>query len=167
MVSQNAGSGMIPTENVFLDAPSEVRSKCACNESYLSLVRWVQEYVGEWPRHSVVVDLPTDQDGTDTGATALELCVMSLAGCITTIFKKVAGKRNFAYKAFRVELDAEKPKDAVTVTGLKGKMEIVTDVSEKEAETVLRLTLNKACPVGVIFENAGIKFDWVLTVKRT
>ena len=116
--------------------------------------------------HSVVVDLPTDQNGTNTGPTALELCVMSLAGCITTIFKTVAGKRNFVYKAFKVELDAEKPKDALTVTGLKAKMEIVTDASEKETETVLRLTLNKACPVGVIFENAGIKLDWTLTVNR-
>jgi len=115
--------------------------------------------------HSVTVDLPTEQNGTNTGPTALELCVMSLAGCITTIFKTVAVKRNFAYKAFKVELEAEKPKDALTVTGLKGKMEIVTD-DEKEAETVLKLTMNKACPVGVIFENAGIKFDWVLTVKK-
>jgi len=113
------------------------------------------------------LDLPTDQNGTNTGPTALELCVMSLAGCITTLFKTVAGKHNFIYKAFRVELEAEKPKDALTVTGLKGKMEIVTDADEKEAETVLRLTMNKACPVGVIFENAGIKFEWTLTVKKT
>ena len=116
--------------------------------------------------HSVVVDLPTEQNGTNTGATALELCVMSLAGCITTIFKTVADKRKFNYKGFRVELEADKPKDALTVTALKGKMEIVTDASQQEAETVLRLTLNKACPVGVIFENAGIKLDWTLTVKR-
>ena len=117
--------------------------------------------------HTVVVDLPTDQGGTNTGVTALELCVMSLAGCITTIFKTVAGKRNFVYKAFRVELDAEKPKDALTVTSLKAKMEIVTDAPQQEAETVLRLTLNKACPVDVIFENAGIKLEWDLTVKKT
>lgn len=45
-------------------------------------------------------------------------------------------------------------------------MEIITDADEKEAETVLRLTMNKACPVDVIFENAGIKFDWALTVKK-
>ena len=59
--------------------------------------------------HSVVVDLPTEQNGTNTGATALELCVMSLAGCITTIFKTVADKRKFNYKGFRVELEADKP----------------------------------------------------------
>ena len=71
----------------------------------------------------------------------------------------------FVYKAFRVEVDAEKPKDALTITGLKGKMEVVTDADEEEAETVLRLT-TKTCPVGVIFANAEIKFDWTLTVKK-
>jgi len=89
---------------------------------------------------------------------------MSLAGCITTIFRMVAGKRNIVYKAFKVELEAEKPKEALTVTSLKGKMEIVTDASEKEAETVLRLTTT-TCPAGVIFRDAGIKFEWTLTVK--
>ena len=51
-------------------------------------------------------------------------------------------------------MDAEKPKDALTITSLKGKMEIVTDDDEKEAETVLRLTTN-TCPVGVMFKNCG------------
>jgi putative redox protein len=115
--------------------------------------------------HSVVVDLPTDQNGTNAGPTALELCLMSLAGCTTTIFRMVAGKRNFVYKAFKVELEAEKPKGASTITSVKGKMEIVTDAEEKEAETVLKLTL-KTCPVGVLFANAKIKHDWTLTVKK-
>ena len=57
------------------------------------------------------------------------------------------------------------PKDAPTITNVKGKMEIVTDAEEKEAETILKLTL-KTCPVGVIFENAKIKYDWTLTAKN-
>ena len=116
--------------------------------------------------HSVVVDLPTEQNGTNTGATALELSIMSLAGCITTIFRMVAEKRRFTYKAFKVELEAEKSKDAPTVTGIKGDMELVTDAEEKEAQTTLKLTLDN-CPVGVLFDEAKIKFDWVLTVKKT
>ncbi len=130
---------------------------------------WVDGYrsvVDNSRGHSVVVDLPVEQNGANTGATALELCVMSLAGCITTIFRTVAEKRRFTYKAFKVELDAEKPKDALTVTSLKGRMELVTDGEEKEAQTVLRLTWDNACPVGVIFNKAGIKFDWILTVKK-
>jgi uncharacterized OsmC-like protein len=115
--------------------------------------------------HTAVVDMPIEQNGTNTAPTALELAVMSLAGCITTIFKMMADKRKFVYKAFKVELDAEKPKDALTVTALKGRMELVTEAEETEARTVLRLTLG-SCPVGEIFDKAGLKLDYVLTVKK-
>jgi uncharacterized OsmC-like protein len=115
--------------------------------------------------HTVFVDLPKDQGGTNAGASALELCVMSLAGCITTIFRMVAEKRKFTYKAFKVELDAQKPKDASTVTSVKGRMELVTEAAEKEAQTVLKLTMDE-CPVGLIFDKAGIKLDYQLTVKK-
>jgi uncharacterized OsmC-like protein len=113
--------------------------------------------------HSVTVDLPTKDDGENKGPTALELCIMSMAGCISTIFRTIADKRRFVYKAFKVELEAEK--GAVTVTNVKGRMEVVTEADEKEAQTVLRLTLN-TCPVGVIFNKAGIKLDYELTVKK-
>jgi putative redox protein len=129
---------------------------------------WVDNYrsvVDNGRGHSVVLDLPREQNGADTGATALELCVMSLAGCITTIFRTVAEKRRFAYRAFRVEFDAEKPKEALTVTRLKARMELVTEGDEKEAQTVLKLTWD-ACPVGSIFDKAGIKVDYQLTVRK-
>ena len=115
--------------------------------------------------HTTIVDLSLDDGGMNTGPTALELAVMALAGCITTIFKLIADKRRFNYKAFRVDLDAEKPEDAPTITDLKGKMELVTDGEEKEAQRILRLTV-KTCPVGIIFHRAGIKLDWALTVKK-
>jgi len=115
--------------------------------------------------HSVVVDLPAEQNGTNTGATALELSIMSLAGCITSIFRMVAEKRRFTYKAFKVELEAEKTKDSITVTSIDGHMELVTDAEEKDAQTTLKLTLDN-CPVGVLFDEAKVKFDWTLTVKK-
>lgn len=115
--------------------------------------------------HSVIVDLPTEDDGTNTGTSSLELCVMSLAGCISAIFKIVADKRKFTYKAFKVELDADKPEGSPTITSVKGVMEVVTEREEKEAQTVLRLTMG-ICPAGVLFHNAGVKIDWVLTVKK-
>ena len=113
--------------------------------------------------HSITVDLPTKDDGENKGPTALELCIMSMAGCISTIFRTIADKRRFVYKAFKVELEAEKGE--VTVTNVKGRMEVVTEADEKEAQTVLRLTIN-TCPVGVIFNKAGIKLDYELTVKK-
>jgi len=113
--------------------------------------------------HSITVDLPTKDDGENKGPTALELCIMSMAGCISTIFRTIADKRRFVYKAFKVELEAEKGE--VTVTNVKGRLEVVTEADEKEAQTVLRLTIN-TCPVGVIFNKAGIKLDYELTVKK-
>lgn len=113
--------------------------------------------------HSVVVDLPNEKGGDNTGATALELAVMGLAGCITTIFRIVANKRRLYYKTMKVTLDAEQ--DTPTITKVNGTVEIVTDASEEEVETAFDLTL-KNCPVGALFEKAGVKISWNLIVKK-
>ena len=57
-----------------------------------SRAKWVENsknYVDDGRGHGTVLDLPS---GDDTGPTALELSVMSYAGCIVTIFKLVAEK---------------------------------------------------------------------------
>ena len=129
---------------------------------------WVEEYrsvLDNGRGHSVVVDLPPAQKGGDTGPTALELAVMALAGCVTTIFKIIADKRRFKYDSLKVELDAEKPDGAMTITKIKGEVEVVTEAGEKEAETVLKLTLDN-CPVGVLFDKAGVELSWNVVVKK-
>jgi putative redox protein len=104
--------------------------------------------------HSVVVDLPRDQGGEDLGPTALELALMSLAGCIGTIFAIVAGKRKLSYESLRVELEGEKGER--TIEKIRGVLRIKTSASREEVETALKLTM-EICPVGLIFEKAGIK----------
>lgn len=104
--------------------------------------------------HSVVVDLPVNQGGEDLGPTALELALMSLAGCIGTIFAIVAGKRKLSYESLRVELEAEKGEK--TIEKVRGVLRIRTAASMEEVETALRLTM-EICPVGLIFERAGAK----------
>lgn len=104
--------------------------------------------------HSVVVDLPVNQGGEDLGPTALELALMSLAGCIGTIFAIVAGKRKLSYERLRVELEAEKGEK--TIEKVRGVLRIKTAASREEVETALRLTM-EICPVGLIFERAGAK----------
>ncbi|MCL7386774.1 MAG: OsmC family protein [Thaumarchaeota archaeon] len=104
--------------------------------------------------HSVVVDLPRDQGGEDLGPTALELALMSLAGCIGTIFAIVAGKRKLSYESLRVELEGEKGEK--TIEKIRGVLRIKTSASREEVETALKLTM-EICPVGLIFEKAGIK----------
>jgi len=114
--------------------------------------------------HSVVVDLPPAKNGEDTGATALELAVMALAGCVTTIFKIVAEKRKLDYKNLNVVVEAEQPEGEKTITNFKAALEIETDAKKEDVERVLRLTLD-ICPVGLIFDKAGIKGEWEVKVK--
>lgn len=115
--------------------------------------------------HSLVVDLPRDEGGSDMGPTALELAGMSLAGCITTIYKMIAAKRHFEFNSLKVELDCEKTDDAVTITRVSGTADLTTSGSESEAQTILNLTL-KTCSVGAFFDKAGIPVYLDLRVKR-
>lgn len=129
---------------------------------------WVESYrsvLDNGRGHSVVVDLPPAQKGGDTGPTALELAVMALAGCVSTIFKIVAERRRFDFQALKVEIEAEKPEGASTVARVKGTVEVVTDAGENEANTVLKLTLNN-CPVGVLFDKSGVEMSWSIKVRK-
>jgi len=130
---------------------------------------WVEGYksvLDDDRGHRVTVDLPPESGGKDAGPTGLELAIMALAGCVTTIFKLVAAKRKLTYESLKVELNAEKPKNAPTVTEVKGHVEIATTGTEQEVQIALKLTF-KTCPVGVIFEQAGIKVNYDLTLKKT
>ncbi len=118
---------------------------------------WISKYrsvLDNGRTHSIVVDLPPENKGDDTGPTALELVVMGLAGCITTIFPMVAEKRRLKYSALRVDLEAEKGEK--TIEKVKGVLTIKTSASRDEVERVFRLTMG-ICPVGLLFEKAGIK----------
>jgi putative redox protein len=105
--------------------------------------------------HAVTVDLPTEEDGRDLGSSALELAVLALAGCITTIFALVAERRRLTFEGMRVELSAERPPRAPTITSVHGTFRLATRASLEEVETALAITL-RTCPVGVLFERAQI-----------
>ncbi len=105
--------------------------------------------------HDVVVDLDRDEGGGDAGTSALELQVLALAGCITTIFGLVARRRRLTFEAMSIELGAERPPRAPTITAVSGVLRVTTAAPAEEVATALTLTL-RTCPVGVIFERAGI-----------
>jgi putative redox protein len=105
--------------------------------------------------HSVIVDLPRDEGGADVGPSALELNVLSLAGCITTIFALVARKRRLKLDSMDLELTAERPEGAPTITSVRGVFRVVTSAPAAEVDTTLQITL-RTCPVGVLYERAGI-----------
>lgn len=114
--------------------------------------------------HSIVIDLPFEQGGSDTGPTSLELAVMGLAGCVVTIYTLIASKRRFKLEKMEVEVEAEKPEGEKTITKIRGNIKILAE-DRKEAETVLRLTLEN-CPVGVLFEKAGVHPEWNITIDQ-
>ncbi len=105
--------------------------------------------------HAVIVDLPPDEDGGNLGTSALELSVLSLAGCITTIFALVAKRRRLTFEDMEVELDAERPEGSPTIAWVDGVLRVVTAASEQDVETTLNITL-RTCPVGVLYEQAHI-----------
>jgi len=114
--------------------------------------------------HVVTVDLPLDEEGNDLGTSALELCAMSLAGCIATIFSLVAKRRRLSYEAMTLHLEVDRPEGAPTITAVSGEVQVTTRALPEEVDTVLRLTL-RTCPVGVLLGEAGIPVR-VLAVVR-
>ncbi|MCI4354218.1 MAG: OsmC family protein [Thermoplasmata archaeon] len=105
--------------------------------------------------HGIVVDLPADEGGTDAGTSALELTLISLAGCIGTIFRRVAERRRFAVEGFSIRLNAERGDGAPTIERVEGTFTVRSPADDVELETALRLTL-RICPVGVLFDRAGV-----------
>jgi putative redox protein len=121
-----------------------------------SRAKWVENskiYVDDGRGHSAVLDLPS---GDNTGPTALELSVMSYAGCIVTIFKLVAEKRRIAFESLSVDVIANKPDEAKTIESIEFHTQVKSDASQEALEKYLELT-SKTCPVGVLFKDAGVE----------
>ena len=106
--------------------------------------------------HSIVLDLPTSSDGTDSGPTALELSLMSLSGCISTIFAIVAKKMRLNYQDLEVEVEGDKTQDLNTIGWANINVSIVSDESRERIEKCLDNTVDN-CPVGVLFKRAGVE----------
>ena len=115
----------------------------------------IQTLLEDGRGHAVVVDLPTEEGGVDVGPSSLELNVLSLAGCITTIFTLVAKKRRFHFESMELELEAERPDGAPTIAAVEGVFRLASSASASDVETALRITL-RTCPVGVLYEKAGV-----------
>jgi putative redox protein len=117
------------------------------------LINGYQSVIDNGRKHSVITDLP---DGKDLGASALELSVMSLAGCISTIFKKVAEKMRLNVDSVEVEMDADKGSE--TIEKVKYTVKVKSDASEDKLRKCLENT-EKSCPVGVLFSKAGVEIE--------
>ena len=114
--------------------------------------------------HGVTIDLPSDEGGSDAGTSSLELLVLSLAGCIITIFGLVAAKRRLTFEGLTVSLTANRPPRSPTIQAVRGRLTVRTEATREEVEAVARLTL-RTCPVGVLFERANVPIE--LSVEIT
>ena len=103
--------------------------------------------------HELGTDLPQALNGGNEGATALELAVMGFAGCVTTIFKMIAGKMKIDIKSVEVEMEADK--GAETVENVSFAVKVDSEAEVEKLERCLEMT-EQTCPVGVLFRKAGV-----------
>ncbi len=132
--------------------------------SKAKLIEGFRIAVDDGRAHSVCVDLPPDM-GTDRGPTALELGVMSFAGCVATIFVLMAKKTRVKISDLEITMKAEKPEGAKTVT--KADYEVIVKSSESEDKLKRVFELTRAnCPVGLLFERAGVEVSYKLKISK-
>lgn len=128
--------------------------------SKAKLIRDLRVAVDNGRAHSVCLDLPPEL-GTDMGPTALELGVMSFAGCFATIFSLTAKKMRIQLKDLEVELRALKSEETGTVASAKFNITVKSDARKDRIQRIFKLT-RENCPVGKLFEQAGVKISYNL-----
>ena len=125
--------------------------------------KWVQnvQSIADNSRgHSMVLDLGTAKGGDNTGPSALELAIMSLADCAVTIFADVCKQSNVEISKMDVVAEADKPADSPRLTGVNLKITVVSKARKQKLDAVWRRT-EANCPVVSIFQdNIPIKIEF-------
>jgi len=116
------------------------------------LVENVQSIADNTRGHSVVLDLGAAKGGDNTGPSALELAIMSLADCAVTIFADVAKKSNVEVSGMEVIAEADKPADSPKLNGVNIKVTVTSKEREQKLNAVWRRT-EANCPVVSIFQD--------------
>ncbi len=110
--------------------------------------------------HSTIADQP-EENFPGLGATPLELCVMSHAGCYATICKLVARRMHLQLKGLEVSVEAVKSPEVGTIVeetfDITFKIEATADQIQRLHEHTLR-----NCPVGILYEKAGVNITYNL-----
>jgi len=115
--------------------------------------------------HRVVVDLPPEL-GTGLGPTALELCVMSHAGCYATICVYTARKMRIPLKGLTVKVEAVETDEAGTITEEAFDIHIKADVPADRIQRLHELTV-KNCPVDILLQKAGVKINYNVKTSKS
>ena len=115
--------------------------------------------------HAVCLDLEQDSGGTDMGPSALELALMSFAGCYAAIFMLTANKMRATITELEIKAEAVKSEQVGTITETKFDITTKTDLPEDRVRRLHDLTV-RSCPVGKIFEKAGVKTTYNVKIRR-
>jgi uncharacterized OsmC-like protein len=129
------------------------------------LVRDFRIDVDDGRTHALCLDLSQDDDGTDMGPSALELALMSYAGCYATIFVLTTKKMRFSLEDLEVKAKAIKSEEVGTITEVKFEIMVKADIPKDRIERIHKLTLQD-CPVGKIFEKAGVKTSYNVRTQK-
>lgn len=114
--------------------------------------------------HAICLDQPLDT-GTDMGPSALELCVMSLAGCYASIFILTIKKMRLQLADMEVKMEATKSEKVGTVTEVRADITVKIDAREDRVQRAHKLTLD-SCPVGILFDKAGVRATYNLKIEK-
>jgi putative redox protein len=114
--------------------------------------------------HSSVADQPTPTF-PGLGPTPLELCVMSHVGCYATIAALTAQKMRLELKGCEVKVEAAKSEETGTIAEETFDIVFKLDAPEDRVQKLHELTL-KNCPVGVLFEKAGVKIIYNIKTQK-
>jgi putative redox protein len=115
--------------------------------------------------HCIVGDQSTPTS-PGLGATPLELCIMSHAGCYATIAALTAQKMRLDLQGCQVMVDAEKSPETGTIVEENIEITFKIDAPPEKIQRLHELTL-KNCPVGILFERAGTKTTYNLKMQKT
>lgn len=128
-------------------------------------VRLVKDFkmvIDDGRGHGIVIDLPADQS-MGIGPSALELALMSYAGCYATIFALTAQKMRIQLKDLEVDVEAIKSEQAGTITEAYFDVAVRADARKDRIQRIHELTA-RSCPVGKLFDKAGVKTKYSLHV---
>jgi uncharacterized OsmC-like protein len=90
---------------------------------------------------------------------------MSHAGCYATIFLLTAKKMRLVVKGLKVKLEAIKSDETGTISEETFDINIKTDAPQDRVDRAHKLTL-ETCPVGILFEKAGVRASYKVTILK-
>lgn len=111
--------------------------------------------------HAFCLDLDRRSGGTDMGPSALELALMSFAGCYATIFALTASKMRMGLKGLDIKVEGVKSEEIGAITETNFNITVKADAPEDRIQRCHELTV-KDCPVGKIFDKAGVRTSYSL-----